>query len=60
MLATMPEGPYKTKAQAEAAEFDKVKVCSGVNTGFATSPSFLLIVAAALSMTFFTTRSPLE
>jgi hypothetical protein len=28
--------------------------------GFATSPSFLLIVAAALSMASFTTRSPLE
>ena len=56
MLATMPEGPYKTKAQAEAAESDKA--CSGVNTGFATSPSFLLV--AALSITLLGMHYPLE
>ncbi len=57
IVATTPE-PFKTKLQSDADNSDKL--CSGVNTGFATSPSFLLIVAAALSMTFFTTRSPLE
>jgi hypothetical protein len=33
------------------------KACSD---GFATSPSFLLVAAAALSMTVFTMRNPLE
>ncbi len=44
--------------------FDKVeivmKACSNASDGFATSPSFLLVAAAALSMTVFTMRNPLD
>ena len=48
--------PAAQKAQLQPITDLYAKVCSG----FATSPSFLLIVAAALSMTLFTTRNPHE
>jgi hypothetical protein len=48
---------FKAALAAEQSQIDQLnKACDG----FATSPSFMLVVAAALSMTLFTMRNPLE
>jgi hypothetical protein len=57
LISELPEGSYKTKEQAKADAIDKL--CSGVSLGFATSPSFLLVVAA-LSMTLLGMHNPLD
>ena len=43
-------------AQAKGLSDQMTKACDG----FATSPSLLLVAAAAVSMTLFTVRNPLE
>ncbi len=49
--------PAAKDVAADMQKFsDMMKQCDG----FATSPSFLLVAAAALSMTLFTMRNPLE
>ena len=55
--------PLYAKMEADpdyATQVNQLKLASQACAGFATSPGFLLVAAAAVSMTLFTMRNPLE
>jgi hypothetical protein len=53
--------PLFAKMEADPDYATQVNQLKGLTcAGFATSPGFLLVAAAAVSMTMFTMRNPLE